>query len=258
MDFELLVIDLDNTVYRADSGVFARMDARMTAFVARELGVDEDTANELRLRYWRQYGTTLRGLMLHHGVEPEPFLREVHDIDIAAMLAPDPELDAALARLPGRKVIHTNGIREHAERVLAALGVARHFDAIHDIRFHDYRPKPCADTLAKLIAHEGARPAGTLVVDDMEDNLAAARRAGARTALIAPEPPRERWDFHAATLPELAARLNAASPADNARGAALAANEASVVASACGAARMAAAGARPVEESPGCTGQDAG
>jgi len=244
MDFDLLVIDLDNTVYRADSGVFARMDERMTAFVARELNVDRSRANELRLRYWKQYGTTLRGLMLHHGIEPESFLREVHDIDIAAMLNPDPALDEALANLPGRKIIHTNGIREHAERVLNALGVARHFDAIHDIRFRDYRPKPCAETLARLLAREAAEPARTLVVDDMEDNLAAAASIGARTALISPRAPSKRWDFHASSLPALADML--------------AGGRASGVASACGAVRMAAAGARPVEESPGCTGQDAG
>jgi len=207
MSFDLLVIDLDNTVYRADSGVFSHMDARMTAFVARELGVDSATADALRRRYWKQYGTTLRGLMLHHGIEPEPFLREVHDIDIQALLSPDPALDAALARLPGRKVIHTNGIREHAERVLDALGVSRHFDAIHDIRFHDYRPKPCAHTLARLVAHEQASAPQTLVVDDMEDNLNAAWRIGAHTALISTDAPTDAWDFHAPSLPALAARL---------------------------------------------------
>ncbi|MDQ7011555.1 MAG: pyrimidine 5'-nucleotidase, partial [Mariprofundaceae bacterium] len=82
MPFELAVIDLDNTLYAADSGVFARMDRRMTAFVSHELGVDAETADRLRLKYWREYGTTLRGLMLHHGMEPEPFLHDVHDIGV--------------------------------------------------------------------------------------------------------------------------------------------------------------------------------
>lgn len=207
MTFDLIVIDLDNTLYAADSGVFARMDERMTAFVLRELGVDEKQANELRLAYWRRYGTTLRGLILHHDVEPEGFLHEVHDIDVQGMLQPDSELDTALAELPGRKVIHTNGTREHAGRVLQALGIEQHFSAIYDIRFNAYKPKPCATTLGFLLDAEGADPDRTLVIDDMEDNLDAARAIGAKTALVSAEAPRESWDFHAASFPELCRRI---------------------------------------------------
>ena len=156
----------------------------MSAFVSRTLGVDLAEANRLRVQYWRQYGTTLRGMMLHHGMEPEPFLHDVHDIQAHELLQPDAALDAALARLPGRKVIHTNGIREHAERVLDALAVRHHFAAIYDIRFHDYRPKPCRQTLARLLAAEGVAPGRTLVVDDMVDNLREAKALGCRTVWI--------------------------------------------------------------------------
>jgi len=200
MPFDLAVIDLDNTLYAADSGVFARMDKRMTAFVARELGIDAAKANALRLKYWKQYGTTLRGLMLHHGMEPEAFLHEVHDIGVHEMLSPDTKLDEALSGLPGRKVIHTNGIREHANRVLEALQVAHHFDAIYDIRFNHYQPKPCATTLHLLIESAGTVPHRTMVIDDMEDNLAVARSIGAQTTLISTHEPSKKWDFHAASL----------------------------------------------------------
>jgi len=158
MPFDLAVIDLDNTLYAADNGVFARMDKRMTAFVAKELDVDPEEADRLRVKYWKEYGTTLRGMMLHHGMEAEAFLHDVHDIDAHEILKADPELDAALARLPGRKIIHTNGILEHAERSLEALGIAHHIEAIYDIRFNDYIPKPCKATLAKLIQTEWATP----------------------------------------------------------------------------------------------------
>jgi putative hydrolase of the HAD superfamily len=182
MPFDLAVIDLDNTLYRADTGVFARMDARMTAFIVRELGVDEAEANRLRLKYWQEFGTTLRGLMLYHGIDAEAFLHEVHDINAHELLSPDPDLDAALARLPGRKVIHTNGIREHAERILAALGIGHHFERIYDIRFDaDYLPKPNREVLARLIELEGSTPDRTLVVDDMADNLTPAKELGCRT-----------------------------------------------------------------------------
>ena len=207
MHFELNVIDLDNTLYAADCGVFAHMDERMTAFVSRELKVDETEANNLRLDYWQRYGTTLRGLVLHHGLEPEGFLHEVHDIAVHEMLQPDAMLDEALSALSGRKVIHTNGTREHAVRVLAALGVERHFSAIYDIRFNAYMPKPCSTTLGFLLEAEGVSAANALVIDDMEDNLAAARKIGARTALVAPKAPRVSWDFHAANFADLCGQL---------------------------------------------------
>ncbi|MDQ7001054.1 MAG: pyrimidine 5'-nucleotidase, partial [Mariprofundus sp.] len=137
MPFDLAVIDLDNTLYAADSGVFARMDKRMTEFVANELGVNSEEADRLRVKYWREYGTTLRGMMLHHGMDAEPFLKDVHDINAHEILGKDEALDMALERLPARKVIHTNGIREHAEKILETLGIAHHFGAIYDIRFNN-------------------------------------------------------------------------------------------------------------------------
>ena len=206
MPFDLAVIDLDNTLYAADSGVFARMDKRMTAFVAHELGVDEVEANRLRIKYWKEYGTTLRGMMLHHGMEPEAFLHDVHDIDAHEILERDAALDAALARLPGRKVIHTNGIREHAERILNALGIAHHFATIYDIRFNNYIPKPCRQTLASLIDTEGFTPGRTLVVDDMADNLREAKALGCKTVWISHET-EGIWDYHIPTFHDLPAAL---------------------------------------------------
>jgi len=202
MPFDLAVIDLDNTLYAANSGVFARMDKRMTAFVAHELGVDNDEADRLRVQYWQEYGTTLRGMMLHHGMDAEPFLKDVHDINAHEILGRDKALDAALDRLSARKVIHTNGIREHAEKILETLGVAHHFDAIYDIRFNDYIPKPCPQTLARLIETEGCIPGRTLVVDDMADNLQVARELGCKTVWITREQD-DRWDFHIPTFHQL-------------------------------------------------------
>ena len=196
MPFDLAVIDLDNTLYAAESGVFARMDKRMTAYVASQLGVDDAEANRLRIKYWKEYGTTLRGMMLHHNMEPEGFLHDVHDIDAHELIGRDELLDRALARLPGRKVIHTNGIREHAERILEALGVLHHFERIYDIRFNDYIPKPDSETLAMLIEAEGCDPERTLVVDDMGENLAAAARLGCKTVWITRGVENGTWDYH--------------------------------------------------------------
>lgn len=207
MPFDLAVIDLDNTLYSANSGVFARMDKRMTAFVANELNVDSKAADKLRVKYWREYGTTLRGMMLHHGMEPEPFLHDVHDINAHEILSEDRELNRALARLPGRKVIHTNGIREHAERILETLGVLHHFERIYDIRFNNYIPKPCKETLAMLIEEEGSTPERTLVVDDMADNLAVASELGCKTVWITHETKKGRWDYHLPSFHQLTEAL---------------------------------------------------
>ena len=210
MPFDLAVIDLDNTLYAADNGVFARMDKRMTAFVARQLGVSAEQANLLRVAYWKQYGTTLRGMMLHHDMAPEPFLLDVHDIDAHEILDRDDGLDAALDQLPGRKVIHTNGIREHAERILDRLGVAGHFEAIYDIRFNNYIPKPCQQTLASLIETEGGRPERTVVIDDMADNLRVAKALGCKTVWISRESRQEEaesWDYHIPRFHQLPAAL---------------------------------------------------
>lgn len=208
MPFDLAVIDLDNTLYAADSGVFDRMDKRMTAFVASELGVDYEEANRLRVKYWKEYGTTLRGMMLHHGMEPEVFLHDVHDIDAHEILDKDESLDIALARLPGRKVIHTNGIREHAERILVTLGIAHHFECIYDIRFNNYIPKPSLETLARLIEQEGCTPHRTLVVDDMAANLAIARELGCKTVWITQEKETGRWDYHMPSFHHLPDQLS--------------------------------------------------
>jgi len=202
MPFDLAVIDLDNTLYAADSGVFARMDKRMTAFVARELGISSEQANQLRIAYWHKYGTTLRGMMLHHDMAPEPFLHDVHNIDAHEILDRDHALDAALSRLPGRKVIHTNGIREHAERILESLGVSNHFESIYDIRFNNYIPKPCWQTLASLIETEKAVPERTLVVDDMAENLQVAQALGCKTAWISHKE-EGLWDYHIPTFHQL-------------------------------------------------------
>jgi len=202
MPFDLAVIDLDNTLYAADNGVFTRMDKRMTEFVANELGVNSEEADRLRVKYWREYGTTLRGMMLHHGMDAEPFLKDVHDINAHEILGKDEALDMALERLPARKVIHTNGIREHAEKILETLGIAHHFGTIYDIRFNNYIPKPCKQTLARLIEQEHCTPARTMVVDDMADNLRAARELGCKTVWISREA-KGIWDYHIPRFHEL-------------------------------------------------------
>jgi putative hydrolase of the HAD superfamily len=111
------IFDLDNTLYRADNGIFAQIDGRMTSFVAEFLALDRDAARQVQKQLYRDHGTTLAGLIAVHGIDPEPYLAFVHDLDLSA-LQPDPAMIEALARLQGRRFVFTNGCRNHAARIL--------------------------------------------------------------------------------------------------------------------------------------------
>jgi putative hydrolase of the HAD superfamily len=135
------VFDLDQTLYPPEAGLFAQMGPRIADFVMRTLGVDAAEAGRLRDAYWASHGTTLHGLMTLHGVDPAPYLAEVHDIDLSG-LVPDPVLAGRIARLPGRRVVFTNGDRPYALRVLAARDLEGAFDAVYGVEHAGYRPKP--------------------------------------------------------------------------------------------------------------------
>ncbi|HEX2256065.1 MAG TPA: pyrimidine 5'-nucleotidase, partial [Afifellaceae bacterium] len=135
------IFDLDNTLYPRHVNLYQQVDARIRAYVQKLLNVSEDEAQRLQKGYYRDHGTTLRGLMIQHAVDVDEFLEFVHDIDHSAV-APDPVLGDAIARLPGRKFIFTNGSKRHAEKVAERLGVTRHFEAIFDIAAGELVPKP--------------------------------------------------------------------------------------------------------------------
>lgn len=149
--------------------------------------MDHNEADDIRIKYWKKYGSTLKGLMVHHGHDAEPFLKEAHDVQAHELLQPHPELHRVLQAMSARKVIHTNGTKEHAETILNALGITQYFSEIYDIRFNQYTPKPCVDTLSQLFAVEHVQAENVLVIDDMADNLAVAKQAGAKTAWVHPD-----------------------------------------------------------------------
>ncbi len=129
---ETWIFDLDNTLYHPSARLFDQINARMTGFIMRELGIPRAAADGLRQGYWQRHGTTLRGLIDGHGIDPAQFLDEVHAIDLSA-LKPDADLAAAIRHLPGARIVHTNGARAHAARVLAARGLEGLFDAVYAI-----------------------------------------------------------------------------------------------------------------------------
>ena len=177
------IFDLDNTLYAPSAKLFDLIDARMGAFIMRLLNVDAAEARRVQKQYFHDHGTTMAGLMRHHGVHPEDFLVDVHDIALDRLTV-DPRLRAGLERLPGRKLVFTNADADYAARVLAARGIADLFDGICDIRVTRYTPKPDAAAYEMMVAHLGIDPAKSLFVEDMARNLTPAKRLGMTTVWL--------------------------------------------------------------------------
>ncbi len=185
MPIRVILYDLDNTIYPASSGVMQSIDRRIGEYVQQQFGLSEAEAHDLRRLYFTTYGTTLRGLQEHYqNVEIEHYLRFVHDIAIDKFLEYDRALDAALARLPARKVIFTNSPFEHAERVIKALGLAHHFERIFDLRCFQFIPKPNPSCYQYVLNELGIDGTETLLLEDSPQNLPPAKALGITTILI--------------------------------------------------------------------------
>ena len=185
---EAWVFDLDNTLYPPSTNLFAQIDERMRAFIAGFLDLDLDEAGRVQKTYFREYGTTLRGLMNRHGLDPGLFLEYVHAVDLDSV-PPNPALAAALARLPGRKYIFTNASAAHAGRITDRLGVTRHFDAVFDIADAAYVPKPEPRIYDTLVQCHGLDPGKTVMIEDIARNLAPAAALGMTTVWLRNDSP---------------------------------------------------------------------
>lgn len=181
------VFDLDNTLYPPSARLFDQIEQRMTAYVMRTLGVDRAEASRLRQHYWQCHGTTLAGLIREHGIDPDPYLVDVHDISFVALM-PDPALRAAIAGLPGRRIVYTNGSAPYAERVIAARGLSGIFDAVYGVEHAGYLPKPERAAFETVFATDGLDPAQAAMFEDDARNLAAPFAMGMRTILVAGTP----------------------------------------------------------------------
>jgi putative hydrolase of the HAD superfamily len=181
---EFWIFDLDNTLYPARCRLFDQVDRRIGLFIQELLNLDPEAARALQKQYFREHTTTLKGLMVNHGIDPVRFLEFVHQIDVSGV-AEDPALERALKRLPGRKLIYTNGSVAHARNVMHRLGIGHHFQDIFDIVAAEYLPKPAAESFAQLIATYGIAPERAVFIDDMPRNLKPAAALGMTTVLVA-------------------------------------------------------------------------
>jgi putative hydrolase of the HAD superfamily len=181
---DAILFDLDNTLYSESCGVFDLIDKRMNEWLILNLQIPETEVNEFRNKYFVQYGTTLRGLMLHHEVNPRDFLDYVHDVPVHEFLSADLELRETLEQVKSRKLIFTNSDLKHANRILDALGVRDQFERIFDIEAMNFIPKPNPDPYRLVLEYLRILPRDVLLIDDMERNLKPAQEMGMRTILI--------------------------------------------------------------------------
>ena len=187
------IFDLDNTLYPA-ADFFPQITKRIREYTAGFLRLPEEEAHRVQKDYLRRYGTTMNGLMVEHGLDPGPYLDYVHDVDFS-YLKPDREMDGLLARLPGRKLIYTNGSLGHAERVLERLDLGRHFEATFDIIAANYRPKPSPEPYRELCRRHGVTPERAVFVEDTARNLAPAAELGMTTVWLRHDDPDTHYDL---------------------------------------------------------------
>ena len=182
------IFDLDNTLYRADNGIFAQIEARMTDYVMAFLKLPREEAWNWQKDLYRRHGTTLNGLMREHGAAPDEYLTYVHDIDLSE-LGPDSAMTAALEKLPGRRFVFTNGCRDHAARILGRLGMTHLFDDVWDIRTMNFQPKPEGAAYDQVVAAGKVACRNAAMFDDIARNLVPARQRGMTTVWLKTDSP---------------------------------------------------------------------
>jgi putative hydrolase of the HAD superfamily len=179
-----VLFDLDETLYPRESGIMDEIRVLMLRYLCTRLNLSPEEAEALRRRYFQAYGTTMRGLQINHHIDADEFLQYVHDIPLQAYIQPNPDLDAVLASIPEDKVIFTNASREHAERVLALLGIRQHFSRIVDVRDVNYESKPQLEAYRRICNLLQVRPEQCVLVEDNARNLEPARALGMVTVLL--------------------------------------------------------------------------
>lgn len=180
---DLWIFDLDNTLYPRPEGLWQQVHARMRGFIVDLLDVDHDEAETLQTSYFQKYGLTMRGLMIHHGVEPDAFNEYVHDVDLSEITA-NPALGTAIKALPGRKVIHSNASMGHVENVLQRLEISDVFDAAYDIRTSRYEPKPAESAYRRVLEETGGDPTRAAMFEDISHNLEVPHALGMRCVYV--------------------------------------------------------------------------
>ena len=203
---ETWVFDLDNTLYPHHLNLWQQVDDRIRAYGSDFLKVSKDEAFRVQKDYYKRYGTTMRGMMAEHGMKPDDYLDFVHRIDHSP-LEPNPALGAALEKLPGRKLILTNGTRKHADAVMRRLEIHHHFEDVFDIAAADLDPKPSPQAYDRFLKKHGVDPMKAAMFEDLARNLTVPYALGMTTVLVVPpatkEVVREGWELQGRDAPHV-------------------------------------------------------
>lgn len=183
---ECLLFDLDNTLYPRELGIFDRVVERIWDYLILRMGFGEEVAAELRKEYIRKYGSTLRGLMIHHHIDPDDYLDYVHDVAVEDILNPNPALQALLRSIPFQKALFTSSHRPHAVKVLRCLGVEDCFPFIFDITLTGYIPKPNMEPYQQVLRTLNVSGERCMMIEDVAANLEPAKSLGMTTVLVSP------------------------------------------------------------------------
>ena len=203
---ETWVFDLDNTLYPHHLNLWQQVDERIRDYIVGFLKVSRDEAFRVQKDYYRRYGTSMRGLMEEHGLQPDEFLELVHQIDHSP-IEPNPALGDAIAKLPGRKLILTNGTRNHADAVMKRLGIGHHFEDVFDIRAAELEPKPRPQVYERFLQRHNVDPTRAAMFEDLARNLEVPHALGMTTVLVVPEGARvvlrEDWELAGRDAPHV-------------------------------------------------------
>ena len=179
------LFDLDNTLHNATPHIFPHINQAMREYIERHLGLDQQAANHLRQDYWQRYGATLLGLMRHHNTDPRHFLWETHQFpNLEQMIVFERPLRHALRRLPGRKIVFSNGPRHYAEAILDLTGLGHCFDTLYAVDNVRFQPKPMLAGFRALLRAERQDPRRCIMVEDSLANLVSAKRLGMKTVWV--------------------------------------------------------------------------
>jgi putative hydrolase of the HAD superfamily len=178
-----ILFDCDGVLYNDLNAVFGQVSKRMTNYISKKLNFDIKKAKELQTNYFHKYNTSLNGLMIHHDIPPEDFLKDVHNIDLTFMKK-DLFLREVLGSLNLKKFIFTNGSKEHVENIIKHLGIDDLFDGIFDIVDAGFHPKPEAKAFDLMINKFNIDPKETLYIEDIAKNLSIAKNRGSTTAWL--------------------------------------------------------------------------
>lgn len=179
------IFDLDDTLHDAKPHIFPHLHTSMAKYIQRELNLSEADAHAMRTKFWQAYGATLKGLIKHHGTDPEHFLRVTHQFDsLEKMLVFDKALPYMLKKLPGKKIIFSNAPANYVKQILTLMGIAHLFNDIYAIEHTRYRPKPDKAGYLRLLHEHRLDPRRCIMVEDSLPNLRTAKKLGMKTVWI--------------------------------------------------------------------------